>query len=49
MVEQELNELKQRIQNLEKTIENFMKLYGPEVQEKRKQRDEVWDEMVRVV
>ncbi len=49
MVEQELNELKQRIQNLEKTIENFMKLYGPEVQEKRRQRDEVWDEMVRVV
>tara|TARA_A100001391_G_scaffold199999_1_gene183874 strand:+ start:1871 stop:2047 length:177 start_codon:yes stop_codon:yes gene_type:complete len=49
VVETEIKELKERIHKLEKVIENFMKLYGPEVQEKRRQRDEVWDEMVRVV
>ena len=34
---------------LEKVIEDFMERWGPDVQKKRDRRDEVWDEMVRVV
>ena len=42
-------ELTERIEILEKTIREFMSKWGPEVQERRDKRDEVWDEMVRVV
>ena len=44
-----INELEKRIENLEKTILEFMSKWGPKVQERRDKRDEVWDEMVRVV
>ena len=37
-----------RIDKLESTIREFMSKWG-EVQEKRDRRDEIWDEMVRVV
>ena len=44
-----IQELTERIEILEKTIREFMSKWGPEVQEKRDSRDEIWDEMVRVV
>ena len=45
----EIEELKKRIAKLEEVVEDFMGKWGPGVQEKRKRRDEVWDEMVRVL
>ena len=42
-------EMEERIDKLEAVITNFMNNWGPEVQEARSKRDEVWDEMVRVV
>ena len=42
-------EMEERIDKLEAVITNFMNNWGPEVQEKRSRRDELWDEMVRVV
>ena len=41
--------LEKKVERLEKTIKEFMKNWGPEVQEARAKRDEVWDEMVRVI
>ena len=41
--------MEERIDKLEAVITNFMNNWGPEVQEARSRRDEVWDEMVRVV
>ena len=46
---QKCEEMEKRIDKLEHVLETFMKKYGPEVQEQRAKRDEVWDEMVRVV
>ena len=46
---EKLIELDKRIESLEETIREFMKNWGPEVQQRRDERDEVWDEMVRVV
>tara|TARA_Y100000589_G_C27017895_1_gene573673 strand:+ start:170 stop:364 length:195 start_codon:yes stop_codon:yes gene_type:complete len=45
----EIESLKKRIDRLEKTVDDFMKKWGHGVQEKRKQRDEIWDEMIRVL
>ena len=42
-------EMEERIDKLEAVITNFMNNWGPKVQEARSRRDEVWDEMVRVV
>ena len=42
-------EMEERIDKLEAVITNFMNNWGPEVQEARSKRDEIWDEMVRVV
>ena len=42
-------EMEERIDKLEAVITNFMNNWGPDVQEARSRRDEVWDEMVRVV
>ena len=42
-------EVDKRIDRLEAIVTNFMNNWGPEVQEARSRRDEVWDEMVRVV
>jgi len=41
--------LEKKVAQLEKVIEDFMDKWGPDVQERRDRRDEVWDEMVRVV
>ena len=41
--------LEKKIERLEKTIKDFMSKWGPDVQERRAKRDEVWDEMVRVI
>ena len=38
-----------KVEKLEKVVEAFMDKWGHRVQEKRKKRDEVWDEMVRIV
>ena len=44
----EIEQLSKRIDKLESTIREFMSKWGPEVQEKRDRRDEIWDEMLRV-
>ena len=44
-----IHKLEKRIISLEDTVNSFMEKYGPDVQNKRAQRDAVWDEMVRVV
>ena len=45
----EIEQLSKRVEQLEKTIREFMDNWGPDVQKRRDERDEVWDEMVRVV
>ena len=45
----EIEKLKKRIAKLEEVVEDFMGKWGPGVQEKRRRRDEVWDEMIRVL
>ena len=49
MSKAKLIELAKRINRLEKILKEFMDNWGPEVQRRRDERDEVWDEMVRVV
>ena len=49
MSKEKLIELDKRINRLEKILKEFMDNWGPEVQRRRDERDEVWDEMVRVV
>ena len=41
--------LEKKVEKLEKTLSSFMKKWGPDVQERRAKRDQVWDEIVRVV
>ena len=45
----EITELTERIEKLERTLEEFMSKWGPDVQRKRDERDERWDEMIRVL
>ena len=45
----EIEQLAKRVEDLENTIKEFMSKWGPETQRRRDKRDEVWDEMVRVV
>ena len=45
----EIEQLSKRVEQLEKTIRDFMNSWGPEVQQRRAERDEKWDEMVRVL
>ena len=49
MKDKDLIRLEKRVKKLEKTIEEFMNNWGPDVQKRRAERDQVWDEMVRVV
>ena len=44
-----IHQLEERIEKLENTIKEFMEKWGPDVQKRRDERDEIWDEMVRVV
>ena len=46
---QRIMELEERLDKLESIINDFMLNWGPDVQKRRAKRDEVWDEMVRVV
>lgn len=41
--------LEKKVERLEKTIKDFMDKWGPDVQKRRDERDERWDEMVRVL
>ena len=41
--------LQKKVERLEKTLEEFMKKWGPDVQKKRDERDARWDEMIRVL
>ena len=45
----EIDPLSKRVEQLEKTIREFMDNWGPEVQRRRDLRDEKWDEMIRVL
>ena len=45
----DITRLEKRVKKLEKTIKDFMNEFGPSVQRKRAQRDQKWDEMVRVL
>ena len=47
--EDRLAKLDARIANLEQTIKEFMDKWGPDVQRQRDERDEKWDEMVRIL
>ena len=44
-----ISKLEDRINELSAIITNFMVNWGPEVQQRRAERDEKWDEMVRVL
>ena len=41
--------LEKKVENLEKTINEFMDNWGPDVQKKRDERDRRWDEMIKVL
>ena len=48
----EIDKLSNKVRKLEKKVkafEEFMKKWGPDVQKKRDERDERWDEMIRVL
>ena len=44
-----IGRLENRVRKLEKKLKTFMDTWGPDVQRKRDERDERWDEMVRVL
>ena len=44
-----ISKLEDRINELSAIITNFMSNWGPEVKQRRAERDEKWDEMVRVL
>ena len=43
------NKVRETSKKTRKTIQDFMNEFGPSVQRKRAQRDEKWDEMIRVL
>ena len=45
----EIDQLTKRVEELARTIREFMEKWGPETQRRRDERDEKWDEMVRVL
>ena len=44
-----INKLEERIEKLDKTLEEFMEKWVPEVQRRIDERDHKWDEMIRVL
>ena len=44
-----LRKLEKKVSRLEKKVMDFMNEWGPDVQRKRAERDERWDEMIRVL
>ena len=49
VVMKEITELSERVDKLEKILKEFMDKWGPDVQRKRDEREERWDEMIRVL
>ena len=45
----DIEKLEKRIEKLEKLLKDFMDKWGPDVQRRRDERDEKWDEMIRVL
>ena len=45
----DIEKLEKRIEKLEKLLKDFMGKWGPDVQRRRDERDEKWDEMIRVL
>ena len=45
----EIEQLRKRVEELENTLKKFLDNWGPDVQKKRDDSDERWDEMVRVL
>ena len=45
----DIEKLEKRIEKLEKLLKDFMSKWGPDVQRRRDERDEKWDEMIRVL
>ena len=41
--------LEKKVERLEKIVTDFMEKWGPDTQKKRDERDNRWDEMVRVL
>lgn len=47
--DRKIRELSSRVEQLENKVKEFMEKWGPDVQKRRDERDERWDEMVRVL
>ena len=47
--DRQIRELTERVKKLENMVKEFMENWGPDVQKRRDERDERWDEMVRVL
>ena len=45
----DIEKLEKRIEKLEELLTDFMSKWGPDVQRRRDERDEKWDEMIRVL
>ena len=45
----DIETLEKRIEKLEELLKDFMSKWGPDVQRRRDERDEKWDEMIRVL
>jgi|TARA_R100000234_G_C4958091_1_gene160503 hypothetical protein len=45
----DIEKLEKRIEKLEELLKDFMSKWGPDVQRRRDERDEKWDEMIRVL
>ena len=45
----DIEKLEKRIEKLEELLKDFMSKWGPDVQRRRDDRDEKWDEMIRVL
>jgi len=45
----DIEKLEKRIEKLEELLKDFMSKWGPDVQRSRDERDEKWDEMIRVL
>ena len=45
----DIEKLEKRIEKLEELLKDFMSKWGPDVQRRRDERDDKWDEMIRVL
>ena len=49
VLEKKVAKLENELNKLKPLVDTFMKKWGPDVQKRRDERDERWDEMVRVL